>query len=320
MISKPVLRCVAWAIFAAVLWTLPATGAVGADPNSDPELKKIADAARKWRKSIVNLRIKCEWTWEKGHLSSKELSAKQREGRDILQGCDWIWTDSGKYRRYDWSLNRSQNDGDSLSAVDGERKYVFRTGSNRFFRALHGLWFPSKYKSRWLSDLLDAGKGELTGTENIDGRELPKLKVIKPSGFPVSITVDPRYGYLPRVVDGGSKARLRTEIEEYQYLKTPGIWFPKKGVMTAWDPEKGEIYSRSHWRITEVKVNTDLPMSLFRPPILSDAPPFDAQRVSGAPQPSFWKRWAVPLLITASLLLLIVATWVRRRTQRGGLT
>ena len=114
--------------------------------------------------------------------------------------------------------------------------------------------------------------------------------------------------------------------------------------MTAWDPEKGEIYSRSHWRVTEVKVNTNLPMSLFRPRIPdgtrvldgfsgrqyfqggkrrnsakqkpSGAPPIDAQRVSGAPQPSFWKKWAVPLLLALSMGLSIGAYCVHRRMRR----
>jgi hypothetical protein len=202
---------------------------------------------------------------------------------------------------------------------------------------LAGLWFP--LRGQWLSDLLDAGGGEIAGTETIDGRELPKLNVVNSQGHMYSLTIDPQRGFLPCVVDSGTVGRLRIEIDEFQKIEEPGIWFPLRGTSTAW--VDGKIYSRALWNVTAVKLNRQLPSSLFHPEIpdgsqvvdqfsgrndikgakanplgksdQSPPGPADGVQVSGAPQPGFWERWAVPVLLAFCVVLLTVAYWLRRR-------
>jgi len=323
------------------------TNVTAADPDSDPQLKQIADAVRKWRNSIVNVRLKCEFRWER-HPGS-------------VAGNDWIWTDSGKFRLYEWSSKDGEYDGDMLYAVDGQRNYIFRKprgdpptkpyevsirpvarGTNRLVPPLEGLWFPKR--GEWLSDLLDAGSGEISGTETLDGRELPKLKVVTSNAVTYSVTLDRERGFLPRVTETGTMGRLRNEVQEFQKLDEPEIWFPMKGVERAWGRD-GKIIMVKHWQITEVKVNSRLAASLFRPKIpdgahvidqfsgrnyikgakpagtVPKAPPqtqepAEGARVSGTPQPGFWQRWAVPLLLGASLSLLLAAYTIRRRMVR----
>jgi hypothetical protein len=76
--------------------------AQAADPDSDPQLKQIADAIRAWRESIVNIRVKFEKTFEGGHLLSKE--AGERDVTLDRNGMDWIWTDSGKVTVHKFAL------------------------------------------------------------------------------------------------------------------------------------------------------------------------------------------------------------------------
>lgn len=315
-----------------------------ADPKTDPNLKDAAAALRNWRKAIVNVRLKYQWAWD--HSKGKPTG-----------GYDFIWTDSGQFRLYQWMKKDGTLDNDSLYASDGNRAYhVWRpqgdpprtpkwveirppgTGTNRLIEPLHGLWFPPR--SKWIDELLDAGKAEYVGTDTVSGRNLPKIKLTRANGYPLWLTLDPRHGYLPVKVDSGSegkRVRFLTEVTEFRRIGTPRIWFPSKGTFRSW--VDGKVDMVKPWNVTEVTTNTDLPRSLFRPHIPDGTEVRDSfrgtvyyqggrrskgrreekpggERVSGAPRDSFWQRWSALILVAASGGFLVAAFVVHRRLSR----
>lgn len=222
-------------------------------------------------------------------------------GRPTLRGSRWTWSSSGKFRRYVSSSNHGRYVWDDLMTYDGRYVYRFKgphgnppvnlehISRGRFFgtprqtacplELVHNLNGMVEHNHQSLVDLLSGGNTGPARVEWSGNPGTPILTITRPRIiFPrmeearkaakprsdtetIRITLDPRHGYLPRIVE----RETQQVVIEFRYVKDPGVWFPARGYATTTSAAKGG--RRRSWQITDVKINTDLDESVFNPGI-----------------------------------------------------
>lgn len=315
------------------------------DPKRDPEVaQKISVSARQRRKILVNIRLKCEWTWD--------------EAPDVRSGYDWIWTASGKFRLFEWSKKRGKSSHEELYILNEHQSMHLinphgdpPTKADRveirpklpvqipWVKSTHSLWFP--VPNHWLNKQLENRMFELERPISFQGLQLPRVKVTRNNGA-LWVTLDPEKDYSARLIDTAdvlnpstrNQNRIQTEIIEFQQLKPSGIWFPQKGKTVTWHQEK--IISVKRWNVTEIEINKKLSDSLFRFEIPDGTPVKDrilgieyiqgdkkssARNAATSPdsnsakgsEPTLWQRWGIPLFIGLTICLAFLTIWSRFR-------
>lgn len=226
------------------------------------------------------------------------------------------------------------------------------SGMRTGFAPFTGLWFSSK--QLWLAEMLEQpNTAKIIGHNMIEGTNCPQVLVnqsIENSGrisiTEYTLTLDPAHDFLPRLVETTNQAinnRFLSKVHSFQEIDPPGIWMPRSNTLEIYVED--ELYSRQHWLISEADVNQNFDQSLFEPRIprgtqvfdsfakkspyyqggkagawyreLAEAaksPPKQDGTTSGVPDPGFWSNWIVPILVFTSLVLLVLATWLRKRT------
>lgn len=200
-------------------------------PKPAYTLAEIAAGLRKWRTRVETVQVLFE--------SKSENFRKDRPPRES-QACryfgKWAWSESGKYRRYWWTITYGGRVSDSLMAHDGRFSFELsspggdppKAPDRVLIRAYQGSrdlsdfsWFRTPYFCiafhagdggvgfQWLDEHIDAGNVTLAGTEIVGGRNLPVLKLpvsyfkldnngnrVLTHGRPHRLTIDPDHGYL----------------------------------------------------------------------------------------------------------------------------
>lgn len=323
----------------AVLLIFATAGGEPPPTSSDrPTLAEITAALAKWRNSIHTMRIRIEWTYEPGHLDSKD---RGWPGPGYSYGLEWTWTETGSYKLYTWTNKDGTRIEDELRVVNENRRYHFRNprgdpptmpdsveidpvrlGAGPAPMDVipeRGVWFA---RMDWLKPELRATIGVNPWKwefppELFDDHETIRLKLRRrhrgdPSRRYIKwLTLDPAHGYLPRFVESGS-ARYR--ISKFRFIAPPGLWFPVRGTRTFWDPS-GKIYSRTMWHITEVELNKPYDASVFEPTIPEGTEVIDKTVAPSSSNPkknedkTFWPAMAALLLFLAAAGWLCLRTW-----------
>lgn len=126
----------------------------------------------------------------------------------------------------------------------------------------------------------------------------------------MTVTLDPKYGYLPREV----KTEVgRHVVTEFKFLEGPGIWVPVKGTFTR------SSGNERAWEIKDVEVNAELDEYHFLPPIPEGTPikeggktiPYEdpvkkAREQARMQRIQWWLAWIVGILFAAAAVWMCV--------------
>ncbi|RLS51989.1 MAG: hypothetical protein DWH91_17710 [Planctomycetota bacterium] len=316
------------------------------------DLSAAKSALQLWQNQIVSIRVQSQETAEaKTHAAF--------DGTDIqtsLGELDWVWEDTGRFVDSTVSYNDGIRNGKSLRVANSKQLYIcdypFRDAvcsiasqvtihenSLRFSEAgLFGppLWVLWDNRERtWLGTRLEKVTESSTTGEGL----------IKIDGVQVSVSaencfvfLDPAHGYLPiRVESKLTNAQMsRFTVDEFREVQ-PGFWFPWKGSLNIGG------FALSQWEVKSVDLNTELPDSLFVPPMGPEtyvintitgkeywhagkppahllaakaaaanpgSPAPNINPLTGSPEQSAnWSLW----LVLLGLILVSGGIWVRRR-------
>ncbi|RLS51990.1 MAG: hypothetical protein DWH91_17715, partial [Planctomycetota bacterium] len=198
---------------------------------------------------------------------------------------------------------------------------------------LWGLW-DNKTRT-WLGTRISgvaAAETTASGLLRVDGALLASSTDL------CFVDLDPAHGYLPVRIESKLKGSQMSyfQVDEFREVQ-PGFWFPWKGSMNI----NGNVLS--HWEVKHVDLNTELPDSLFVPPMGDEtyvintitgkdywhagkppahllaakaaaanpgSPAPNINPLTGAPEQSAnWSLW----LVLLGLILVSGGIWVRRR-------
>jgi hypothetical protein len=247
-------------------------------PDRNEEWAKIVAAHKNRRDSIISIRLVVEVIYD---TTTKLYVDAGLEGVDFREYQDFIWCKDGRYRRHSY-VREDDGPEKSRRLVCGDGKYFYSADydplGSTFERPAtvsyvgnplgsHALSWPqeaptlrnmgiSRFQS--LSDLLEGGQLTLEGFEERDGQQFPLLTDPTASGSGSILVLDPSRGYLPieeRPRPNGGHFRVTA------FRKTDqGLWVPSTG-------EFSSHATRATCELKSVEVNSELPPSLFEPPI-----------------------------------------------------
>lgn len=243
-------------------------------PCQAASLEEAITQLKNWHKRIITIRVQ----YRRSAFADTSAIVREFGLKSTVGEVDWIWEDTGRFRDSTTSYNDGHVAVRDIRIADFKQYYhlgapadnqgseyparvtiyensLARTSAGGVDPALQYLW---NNKTRtWLGDRLpDVTESSETddGLLKIDGSRLAKLIC--------TIYLDPRHGYLPvkSEMPEPNGTVTRYTVEEFRELE-PGFWFPWKG------SNMYEEVSLMTWEMTRVDLNTELPNSLFVPPM-----------------------------------------------------
>lgn len=292
----------------------PSTG------NEQYTLAEIEAALAKWRSSLKSVSLEMTYTYEPG--------PRMRDSHEKHSGIrNLVWVADGRFRGSGFANTTIYFDGQKwYEATEGIVR-ISRNGSATLWPPFDGLAFRAEGDGeaplRWLDQLIHDGRCQHSGKQVVEGRAIPRLKVTQPDGQTLHVSLDPKFGFLPRLVE---YKVTRTEIHEFTET-SEGFWFPKKWTQATFAPDNGQLHDRWHWTRKRLEVNAKYDASTFRPSIPDGTKVIDRTTGrtyrQGEPPPGLsqehreelWLVWIAGLAFSAAGLWICFRIW---RVFRSG--